>query len=292
MGTLSYYSCADSFSTTVEIEAPPYEKAMVFFTLNSIGDTSIIYNIGRNRALLEAGDISDFYITDADVFITNLSTGVNYNSDDNAIDFDQGFFNMEGVSTDFFKSGEQYQYVLEHPDFPRSETTLTFPNQGELIDISYKYIDGIDEEGDEASSLTFTIVDDPDEINFYEFEARTISEFDPQQIPRSFWVFTADPVAEKGIPDDNLFFKDESFNGETKEVTVKFDRSLFDPDSDNSLDISWRSINQGYYNYLITLDRSLISNDNPFVAPVQVTTNVNEGFGAIGLRNEVIYQVQ
>ena len=289
--TLIIFACGDSFSTVVEIDQPEFKDRLVFFSIAMNNDTAIAYNIGQNRGLLAEGVDNDYLIDDVRVVVSNETTGTTFDSDDGAITFNQGTYFFEDVPSDFFLGGQQYKYQLSHTGFPDSETVLEFPKKGELKDITYKYEDGVDEEWEEASSISFTIVDDPSAENYYELEARAYRQFDTQETQRSFWIFTTDPTATKATHEDNLYFSDETFNGEEKNLTIKFDRWLFNPDEDEHIQLIWRSINKGHFLYTKTLDRALKNGENPFVSPVQVYSNVTDGLGAISFRNEVSYFV-
>ncbi len=285
-------SCGDSFSTVLEIDPPEFEKQMSLFADISAGDQSVVFWAGQNRGILETGSWEDYDITGANLSITNIDSGINYDSTNVIFGFNGENYLYRNLDEDFFRDSDSYDFVLDHPDFEPLSTTLTFPRQGKLENISYEYEDGIYLEGDEASSITFDIVDDPDEANFYELELFRQTGPMSSQSSRELEIFTTDPTGLKGFPDENLFFSDESFNGQRRQIIVKFDRFRFDPESDDELVLKWRSINEGYYKYRISLERFLDTDETPFVSPVQVFSNVNNGFGVVSLSSEVVYPIE
>ena len=53
--------------------------------------------------------------------------------------------------------------------------------------------------------------------------------------------------------------------------------------------LNWKSINEGYFNFTKSLQRQDETRDNPFATTVQVSSNLNDALGTIGLsaRNTV-----
>ena len=285
-----FYSCGDSFTQTLDIDEPEFKSQMTFFTRSTLGDTLVEYLVGRNVGIIQSGPETNYFLQDAELSILRLPAGPRFNFKEHGVWNGSGYYTLQGLQKDFFQEGQKYRYELSHPEFTNSITELTFPKLGSITNIEYKFEGGLDEEGDEASSINFDILDLAAEENYYELELLKYNH-ENDLMPHSIWIFTIDPTAIKAIPDDHLFFSDESFDGEAKNIEIKFDRWNYDPDSGARLELRWRSINKGYYDYVKTLSRFSDTQDTPFISPVQVSSNVNDALGAIGLRAEIVYEI-
>lgn len=285
-------SCGDALSTRLEIDPPEFEKEMTLTTFIDAYDVQVNMFIGENRGILESGDFDDYGLDDAKLTITKESEGISIDTDKDGFASTSGPFNFSMIffNNNFFEPGDKYTFLLEHRDFESSETTLDFPSRGAVLEnIVYKREDGLDEEFDQASSITFDIVDDPAKNNFYEIQASTEvgigNDF-------SFWISCIDPVARKGRPEDNILISDATFNGERKTITIRFDRYLYDPEVHENLELKFRTVNEGFYRNSISLAKYYDTEGTPFTSPVQIHSNVNDALGNISFKTTDSYLVE
>lgn len=284
-------SCGDILSTRIEIDPPEFEDEMTLTTFVDAYSVNVNMFVGKNKSIFEEGNLQDYALEDAKITITKESEGISLDSDTDGIDSNNGIFNYSLVffNNDFFTPGDQYTFKLEHADFESSITTLDFPSMGAVLEnIVYKREDGLDAEFDQASSITFDIVDNPDRNDFYELEAST----DQGWSATSFWISCLDPIAKKGRPNDNLLISDETFNGEKKRLKIRFDRYLYDPQDGGTIELKFRTVNEGYYKNSISLAKYYETEGTPFTSPVQIHSNVNGALGNISFRTTEIYTVQ
>lgn len=285
-------SCGDTFSTVIEIDPPEFESKMTFTTYITAGDTIVEMFIGKNRSILEGGELEDYNLDNAKVTIVKPSEGLQLDTDNNPqTTFNSAYnYGIKLPDASFFSPGETYIFRVEHPDFTTSETELVFPEEDAVLEnFTYKREDGLDEEFDESSSISFDIVDRAGKDGFYELSATTINGFFGEN---SFWISTLDPIGTKGSPNDNLFFADETFDGERKRITIKFDRYLYEPEQNSYVELTWSNVNEGHYTYSRAISRYSNADGVPFLSPVQVTSNVNNALGNISLKTETKYQVK
>lgn len=290
-------ACGDTFSTVVEIDPPEFESKLTFTTFITAGDTVVEMFVGRNRGILEEAESVDYNLDNAKVTITRVSDGSSVDTDTNGIDVNDPF-NLYGninyamliPDSAFFSPGDSYVFIVEHPDFITSETELLFPDEsGVLENLVYKREDGLDEEFDESSSITFDILETAGKEEFFELAATVVDGFLGQS---TFWISTLDPIGTKGSPNDNLFISDETFDGERKNIKIKFDRFLYDPDLHGYVELTWSNVNEGHYNYSRTISRYRDADGVPFLSPVRVSSNVNNALGNISLKTEIKYEVR
>ncbi len=287
-------NCGDSFATIVEIDPPEFEPQMTISSFINDQDSLTGFFVGKNRDILEAGEFEDYDLDDVSITVTKeasseVLTGAPV---DPFVNFAFAFtynYALE-IPDQFFAGGENYTFEVSHPDYNSSVTTLQFPIvKDNLRDIVYNQNDGVDIDGDDNSSVRFEIVDDPLTEDYYELEL--FSE-DLNGNFGSFWIETTDPSGIKGYPYDNLLFSDQSFNGETKSIKVKFDRWLYNPDVDEPLKVIWRTLTKDAYGYSLSGRRYNDTDGTPFLSPVQLHSNVNDALGNISLKTEVVYLVE
>lgn len=284
-------SCGDALSTRIEIDPPEFEEQMSLTTFIDAYDVQVNMFLGKNRNILDTGGFNEFGLEDAKLTITKVSEGISLDSEVDGISTINGPFNYSLVffNNEFFVPGDQYTFRLDHKDFESSITTLDFPTKGAVLgNIVYKREDGLDAEFDQASSISFDIVDDPAKNDFYEIEAFTAGGFNNL----SFWISSIDPVARKGRPDDNILISDESFNGERKRITIKFDRYLYDPALADHIELRFRTVNEGFYKNSISLAKYYETEGTPFTSPVQIHSNVNGALGNVSFKTTDVYLVK
>ena len=274
---LSYLltACSDSFSTVVEVDPPEFEKQLVVGAFLDLNESRSEFFIGRNVSIFENSDTENFQINDASVTILREDGEiVNSKADDVFPQFHANYSISNPL--DFYVVDKDYTFTIEHPDFPVSSTTLRFPKLGQVENVVFVYEDGVDEDGDDSSSITFDIVDVSNVDNYYELSIGIEN--------LNFRLSTIDPSATEGSSSKNLLFSDETFDGERKSIQVKFDRSSYPEEGGVQINFNWDSVNEGYYNFVKSLNRQQNTQDNPFASTVPVFSNLNNALGTIGLR--------
>lgn len=285
-------NCGDSFSTVVDVEPPEFVPKMTISSFINDQDSVINFYVGRNRDILVEGEFEEYDLDSASITVEKLS------SSEIISGIPEDPFSIRGftynyfleVPDQFFSGGESYTFEISHPDYDVSTTTLQFPEaKDNLTNIVYNQNDGVDVEGDDNSSVRFDIVDDPATEDYYEIEL--FSEGGNGNFG-SFWIETTDPSGIKGFPNDNLLFSDQSFNGETKSIKVKFDRWNYDPVVDPPLKLIWKTLTKDAYEYSLSGRRYNDTDGTPFLSPVQLHSNVNGALGNISMKTGVVYTIE
>ncbi len=268
-------ACDDSFSTVVEIDPPEFESLLVVGAFLDLQESTSEIYVGRNRSIFENGENEDFKVNDAIITILREDGEfIRSEAGDVFPQFNTNYF--IGNPLDFYEVDTDYTFTIEHPDFPMSSTTLRFPKLGQVENVVFVFEDGVDEDGDDSSSITFDIIDEPNVDNFYELSIRTENT--------NFRLSTIDPSAIEGSSSRNLMFSDETFDGERKSIQVKFDRFSYPEEGGVEINFNWDSVNEGYFNYFKSLNRQQNAQGNPFASTVPVFSNLNNALGTIGLR--------
>ena len=147
--------------------------------------------------------------------------------------------------------------------------------------------------------------DRPNERNYYEvsvyrFETQVQSRFDDQgnylgddtvrffspQYLRSddpaFAGGESDPFGEGGeVYGTTLPFNDDFFNGKSYSLRFRPEQYGFYGNAEPELYVVLRTIDEGQYRYTRSVDLQYENDGNPFAEPVQVYSNVENGFGIV-----------
>jgi len=278
-------ACSDTFSTVLEIDPPEFEQQLVVGSFINSGETSTEFFTGTNRGIFDNSDFEEYKVDDAKIFITKEESGQTFSLEEHGEKTPELRTNYRiYVPMTFYEPNHDYTFRVQHPVYPESVTTLRIPGIGQIENIVYKYEDGlleaeendVFEENVDASSISFDIVDEPGVENYYELGIRT-------QLFR-FRLSSIDPSVDNGANSRDLSFSDQTFDGEIKRIKVKFNRNEYDPASGEEISFHWDSVNKGYHNFNKSIERQGEIEDNPFVTPVPVYSNLNNALGTIGFR--------
>lgn len=195
-------------------------------------------------------------------------------------------------------NGEYYQLESFVPSANSSYTIrVTHPNFNEVSATSYVpkivSINAIDtlRKGDKMS-YEIKFLDDPSVTNYYAITLTKLSYYlDDLTGDTIFYAeeyFTTPEIyVQNGSSDidgskwGNIFlFSDASFNGQSCSFTAQHDKAVWE-DTVIAI-VSLRSISEDYYKYSLTIDKYLQTQGSPFAQPVQVHSNVENGFGIFG----------
>lgn len=282
-------SCEDFFETTIDIDPPEVASKMVVNSFIQPDQDYISFWINKNNSLAERG--VERGIVDAFLTIDNLTTGsssvITYKD---SIPIEHQPFNyFEELNTDFLNSSDKYQISISDNEgvFPDINADFEFPSKVELNNFSFEYEGGIDQEGDESSTINLTFSDPLGEDNFYEIGV--LVDYNPDDMfNRPTYASSIDLATSKGYQDDFLLLSDESFDGEEKTLEIKIWRFA---EEDRTFHVIWRNITEDYFRYSKTLKVHEDNSDNPFSSIAPVYSNVPDGLGIISFYQEDIIRV-
>lgn len=290
-------SCDDLFTTTLELEEPEFKEQLVVGAMFNNIDSVLDIHVGESYGILENTYTGEQHLDSVNIILTRMRDDVQLLGEDTTNSFAWLAYNyfIKQSTPNFWEGGEKYALKVEHPDYPISETQLTFPKASQLLEQPiFQLEDGIDFEGEPASSLTIKFQDDPAERNFYELEVKIFLEDRELDFYRCYtlYLFAIDPVAEKGYNNDNILLNDESFNGEIKELEIKMSRRDFEVAANKYIEVRWHTISEAHYLFDKTLQGHSVAIDNPFVSPVPIHSNVQNGLGHVGMKHTTVYTLE
>lgn len=283
-------SCGDFFESTLDLEIPKAERAMVIHAFPSYADNRLNISVMRPIPIdVDDSDILDFdspySLIDAEVRLVNTITGEILQG---VSPEEEKFFNVFPVNFqienigDFFRAGDVYELQVDHPDFPSAIATQIMPGQVDIADpIVFIEQGGIDESGNEQSVID-VVIEDPVGTNYYEISvlrARISGKLDIK------YASSNDPSTLRAGQWDALLIEDSLFDGELKSLRLRIEEES-EMDISDRYYISLRTVTEDYYNWSLTLRAANNVEDNPFVAPVQIFGNMENGIGIFGLFSE------
>ena len=183
--------------------------------------------------------------------------------------------------------GETYRIEVTAGGLPTVASTVSIPQMVEIVDYEFTTIEMPDHYGEdyynEGEVIFFTritFIDPPEEGNHYMLGAYYLEEerYIPLQLDiedMDVNVYILDGIGVVACNDQN-------FNGNEKELTATFRMSK--PDGFNTVILlTLYSIEKSFFDYLKSYSQNftVLNEDMILFEPVEVSTNIREGFGII-----------
>jgi hypothetical protein len=262
-----------------EIEFTP-EEVVPRIVVNSIfaqGDT-IWMNLSESRNILYEGVLPIIENANAQLL------DINDNVIGTFIYDDYGMYYCTSVAISLATT---YGVRVEASGFNSVTASSLLPNL-----ISLTSLDTVDVPNDELD-FKLSFLDDASQTNFYGISIiyhgayiDEIGEVISFQSARSYTseVFVANGTADIDDGrryDSEYFFSDNGFNGQT--IDFKCTTSRYEgAEPGGYFVVQLKNLNVDLYKYYLSLRRYKDANGNPFAEPVQVYSNITDGFGIFG----------
>lgn len=271
---LTTVSCnEDAFTKYVEVDIPDDEQRLVLLaSLNAENDVHrfVISNT------LNINDEPEFENLEVDEikFITP----------------DQGIINPEIDGNTYvienykFLSGADYSIEISDSDWPAATSTIRTPKEVDVIEVK---ADTLDDFGRISHLFEITINDPEDEKNYYLFSGTSEVELADNEICISDYYFD---YLEEDIISEYDWISDFSFNGQSKTIKLK---SRVRCSGDASKSVAYRlniiSVPAEFVEYDKSIDLAYEAQDNPFVEPTTLFTNVEGGLGIFSIATSTVF---
>jgi hypothetical protein len=180
--------------------------------------------------------------------------------------------------------GVQYTLKVSHPDFDDVSSTSWAPTPLSIVSIETTPVN-------DQLNISILIDDNGNETNYYSIgmvtqSTTTYTDFNGDTVTEVFtydeWGCTQDINFEGASSPENgeicsneLLISDKNFNGTPYTLNI----NKYINNSDDVTIIYFRSISEDLFKYRITLNNYEQNSGNPFGEPVQVYSNVENGFG-------------
>lgn len=259
---------ASSCVKKIDLDLPAYSSKLVV-NGEFDSDTTISVQISRSLPIMQTSDSTGYLLQNATVTI--FENGVSLGN--------ASLFSGRYVMNKKPVVGASYDVEVSAPNYNKAKASLKMPNAIPVV-ASYDSFIGFDADGFEVGQLTVSMTDDPNTKNYYKFYIRYysagISTWFPLDIVSNDVVF----LNNEKLGDGSYLFSDRTFSGKTK--TLKFNIEASSVKGSPKFEISIKTFNEDYFNYLRQTDDYSQSGNGFSNDPVILRTNVSNGLGMVG----------
>lgn len=288
---------ACDFEQVIELDLPPYDPKITLGAYPT-PDSVFTARVGRTTSASEprAYDVADLLVADAAVVLFDGEGGFL-----DSLSYYEPF-GTAGLAT--YRSGrglrpqpgQTYRLRIDAPGLPSAEATTRLPDP---VPVSARFVRYLELESYNvpAARLAVTLTDPPGE-QVYSLSVSSQNqtpgggssplinpfESDDPALRRSFeeidLAVDFDIDLNRNEIYDRALFRDVLFEGQTREFTLDVVLFAFNEQGEvDDLVVTLATISDDYVRYQQTLALQLANEDNPFVEPVRIHTNVEGGLG-------------
>ena len=283
-----------SCQKVIPLDAETKTPKLVLNTLFNENDIWEV-NVSRSLSVLDDGNLSN----------VDNATGVSvYDNSNNSLVASLTFDGENYLSLANVKpvAGKEYRIEVSAPDYksvtsidkcPKNVPIISFDSSSTRTsfgDIRYETsIDFQDPSGDNYYGIKMDI------IEYQRIYNSSTGDYDTTEINRTdAYLSTSNPVVDNSGPDSYariLTFKDNLFDGQKQKIT--FDYYYYISGTPNQFSVrkvSLLSLTESTYKYLKSIETYRNVDGNPFAEPVQVYSNVENGFGIFGGQSSYVLE--
>jgi hypothetical protein len=276
----------------VTINVPEQSPKLVINGLN-IKDSSIRVGIGKSRYILKplsnsGNNMDEFLVKDAQVVLYENNIAIDTMVYQAAI---QGY---KSPHNKVIRAGYTYTIKASAPGYVPVEASTMLPSQSVITSVTHIPNARKDSYGDFMDEIRIKINDPAGEQNFYQVQILSTSFGSGSGYPVNCVSTTDKDIEAIGYTDplgnDNcidgssLLMKDVNFNGGEKQVTFyvnSYELQTYSNGTgrDYRPYIRVNRITEDYFKFVRSYNIYNNAVDNPFAEPVNVYTNVKNGYG-------------
>lgn len=252
----------------IDLDLPAYSSKLVV-NGEFDSDTTISVQVSRSLPIMQASDSTGYLLQNATVTIFENGTSLG-----NATLFSGRYImNKKPIA------GASYDVEVSAPNYNKAKASLKMPNTIPLV-VSYDSFIGFDADGFEVGQLKVSMTDDASTNNYYKFFIRYfdagITTWFPLELVSNDVVF----LNNEKLKDGSYLFSDRTFSGKTK--TLKFNIEASSVKGSPKFEVSVKTFNEDYFNYLRQTDDYSQSGNGFSNDPIILRTNVTNGLGMVG----------
>ena len=285
----------------IKVKLPDYEEQLFFFSNAETGNNFSAF-VRRSEKITNYNNLHDLSIKNATIMLyinDDSGTPVYY------IDSAERY-----LCSVIIKQGDKLRIEVMAPDFPKLEASAEVPAEVPINEVSIRRSVKTDGYGNPASEVKIRFADPGTTGDYYLLDltsgAGTTSNFEGDSSYMGPWtgewvcvqstdpsideVTGNDPLSageQQCLPSTGILLNDQLFNGQTKELTLYANDYFFQPYVDSTTGITsypkvqLKHISAEYYRYLKTTKNVLDNSGNPFAEPVNVKSNIKNGYGVL-----------
>lgn len=279
-------SVLSSCEKAININTPPVAHKLVLNCSNMAGKPVTLL-LTRNASIKEKNP--DFLIGNATV--TLYTDGV---FTETLAMYNAGQY----YSVATLQAGHQYTIKASAPSYPDISATLTVPTAVPVASLTRALQVRKDQDGNLQDLLTLTFTDPGQAGDYYLIRINGPHDTTYNYMS-NFCVYSPDAGVENfngDLADDNscldnngIFMRDELFNGRVKELKLYVPSDVMIPQY-NGTDSLYGTVQlfhvtEDYFKFLKSYKVAEMANGDPFSEPVNVYTNVLNGYGIFSVLN-------
>ena len=297
--TIILLSCEKNFNVEIPVQEP---KIVIGFTQQTGEPLSA--KISKSQGILVPPDPANpnasFRVTQAQVLVYENNIfldSLTYSATD------KSYITLNNKQ---FTAGNNYRVTALAPGLNRAEAFITAPRNIAINSISRVRNARNSSSGDPLDDLTISFNDAGNETNYYLIRVLKPNFYSP---PVSYTdvacIYTSDVDIEKNTADDDPFdpdncispynnsvlMRDNNFNGRTKQIKISVYSSELTPGNEPVTGREWKPvfelwhISEPEYKYKKSRQAYESAIDNPFAEPVQIYSNILNGYGIFGIHS-------
>ena len=291
-----FSSCGQDYLTkTIEFEDIGFEPAMVLNAKVSSIQDSLYISISKNINYAQNANPSYAFINGVSLEL-EVDGVVKYQAEEIAIvTNDTVRYNYLIVLDENPISGKEYTIKATHPDYPSIQSTIFLPTPSEPQNIEFE-VDArtsvIFFQPISQDLVSFDIVDNPNEENYYLFQVKTKERQDTFIFENAPGVFDTAIINIGSYPieleveylnaiivDNNtMLLSDRGFNGKT--ISIDLYSFSYDFEDNKKRTFEYRNISKSDYEFRQSYETYRnAQNIGIFAEPVTLFSNVEGGFG-------------
>lgn len=267
---LSLSSCENFFDQKVEIKLPPHESKLAAIATWSDIDTLLEVYLTASVGALDSASVKD---------VENAKVSL-YKGGELLLVMD---YTSEGVYTAIppsFVEGETYRLEVSAPGFETISAEQVVLPKVALSDMRY-IISGDPANWETRGRLTCSLVDDGDTEDYYLISLRGPGG------NLSYLEIPSGGYATEAYNFRSVLLSDALFNGRV--IKENYDGNVYTKGEEVSVSLS--HVSEDFYRYDRTSSAARNAEYNPFAEPVNVYTNIQNGFGIFTLSSTQEFQV-
>lgn len=270
--TVSLASCSDFFDTAIELDVPKHESKLAITSL--ISNTTGIE--GGNQVLVSysIGGLED---SEGPQLINDATLALSYDDITETL----LLTSMEGVYAPetplMLTPNTTYTLDVDVPGYPSVSSTQKYPEPVEIISASItdgtvkvKFDDTVDQ--DDFYCLKLEFLNDGSWQNMYINPVASTSEYGE-------------------ILHGSIIFEDGTFDGNEYEIIASYDGYYGSISEIEQYKVKLYHVTEDFYRYDRTYEMARWGNDDPFVEPVILHRNIENGYGIFAMMNETVLEI-
>ena len=270
---LTLGACEDAFQQVVEIELEPHDPLLTIDAKLAENDSLVSIFVSHSMSILENQNNFDT-IDQAEVTIKN--SGVEIAS----LQFNPENGNYEMIRDFDFIPGSEYQLEVSEAKYGIAKSSCIMPIKTYIKEVEFFLGTEQNMYGFYSDHGLIRFDDDPNEHNYYGLHFIQIFESGGEEYRQIVHPNNESFIA---VQANNMYLiNDDLFNGTTNTIEVNIDR--YENENIRAFEVVLYTLTKEEYDHAISVQKNSNSTFNPFVEPVIISSNIENGYGIFSIR--------